>query len=99
MRNGNILVVEDNPDDLELTLRVLKKVDISGRIEVARDGAEALIDGAGADAHGGGHVPGAFAPVQAGNQNLSTSGRQAGIVMDVHSVLLKTCNVFSTGTL
>lgn len=37
-----ILLVEDNPQDLELTLRALKKANISNRIEVARDGAEAL---------------------------------------------------------
>ena len=42
MGSSDILVVEDNPDDLELTLRVLKKAQISGRIDVARDGAEAL---------------------------------------------------------
>jgi two-component system, response regulator len=37
-----ILVVEDNPQDLELTLRALRKANVSNRIEVARDGAEAL---------------------------------------------------------
>lgn len=37
-----ILVVEDNPQDLELTLRALRKAHISNRIQVARDGAEAL---------------------------------------------------------
>ncbi len=37
-----ILLVEDNPQDLELTLRALQKANISNRIEVARDGAEAL---------------------------------------------------------
>lgn len=37
-----ILLVEDNPQDLELTLRALKKANISNRIEVARDGVEAL---------------------------------------------------------
>ena len=37
-----ILLVEDNPQDLELTLRALQKAKISNRIEVARDGAEAL---------------------------------------------------------
>ena len=37
-----ILLVEDNPDDVELTLRALKKQNISNRIEVVRDGAEAL---------------------------------------------------------
>jgi CheY-like chemotaxis protein len=45
MSNGRaveILVVEDNPQDLELLLRALKKANLGNRIEVARDGAEAL---------------------------------------------------------
>ncbi len=45
MREANaveILVVEDNPQDLELTLRALRKAKVSNRIQVARDGAEAL---------------------------------------------------------
>ena len=37
-----ILLVEDNPNDLELTLRVLKQHNLANDIEVARDGAEAL---------------------------------------------------------
>ncbi|MFN2542461.1 MAG: response regulator [Chthoniobacterales bacterium] len=37
-----ILVVEDNPQDLELTLRALRKANVSNHIQVARDGAEAL---------------------------------------------------------
>lgn len=37
-----ILLVEDNPDDLELTLRALEKANLGNRIEVARDGEEAL---------------------------------------------------------
>lgn len=37
-----ILLVEDNPQDLELALRALKKAKVSNHIEVARDGAEAL---------------------------------------------------------
>lgn len=37
-----ILIVEDNPLDLEMTLRGLQKARIANRIEVARDGAEAL---------------------------------------------------------
>lgn len=37
-----ILLVEDNPQDLELTLRALRKAHLGNRIEVARDGAEAL---------------------------------------------------------
>jgi two-component system response regulator len=37
-----ILLVEDNPDDVELTLRALRKNNISNRVVVARDGEEAL---------------------------------------------------------
>jgi two-component system response regulator len=37
-----ILLVEDNPQDLKLALRALKKACLSNRIHVARDGAEAL---------------------------------------------------------
>lgn len=37
-----ILLVEDNPSDLELTLRALREHNICNSIQVARDGAEAL---------------------------------------------------------
>jgi len=37
-----ILLVEDNPDDVTLTLRALKKNHILNQINVASDGAEAL---------------------------------------------------------
>jgi CheY-like chemotaxis protein len=37
-----ILAVEDNPEDLELMLRALRKSNLGNRIQVARDGAEAL---------------------------------------------------------
>lgn len=37
-----ILLVEDSPEDVELTLRSLRKAKLSNRIQVARDGAEAL---------------------------------------------------------
>lgn len=37
-----ILLVEDNPDDVDLTLRALKKNNISNRVVLARDGEEAL---------------------------------------------------------
>ena len=42
MNGHSILLVEDNPDDVDLTLRALKKNDISAKVVVARDGAEAL---------------------------------------------------------
>lgn len=37
-----LLLVEDNPQDLELALRALRKANLGNRIQVARDGAEAL---------------------------------------------------------
>jgi two-component system response regulator len=37
-----ILLVEDNPNDVELTLRVFEKHHLTNRIHVVRDGAEAL---------------------------------------------------------
>src|SRR5690606_15554210 len=37
-----LLLVEDNPQDLELTLRALKKANLGQRMHVARDGEEAL---------------------------------------------------------
>jgi two-component system response regulator len=42
MRERVILLVEDNPDDEALTLRALKKNNITNKIVVARDGVEAL---------------------------------------------------------
>ncbi|HEV2421955.1 MAG TPA: response regulator [Candidatus Acidoferrales bacterium] len=40
--NNSILLVEDNADDEALTLRALKKNNITNEVVVARDGAEAL---------------------------------------------------------
>ena len=39
---AEILLAEDNPNDVELTLRALQKANLAHRIEVVRDGAEAL---------------------------------------------------------
>ncbi|MDE1149765.1 MAG: response regulator [Azospirillaceae bacterium] len=37
-----ILLVEDNPADIELTLAALKKAQLANEVVIARDGAEAL---------------------------------------------------------
>jgi len=37
-----ILLVEDSPDDLDMALRALRKANLANKIQVARDGAEAL---------------------------------------------------------
>ena len=42
MQKPFILLVEDNPDDIELTLRSFKKNNIANNIEVLNDGAQAL---------------------------------------------------------
>lgn len=42
MQEKMILLVEDNPDDEALTLRALRKNNISNNLVVVRDGAEAL---------------------------------------------------------
>jgi two-component system, response regulator len=59
--NGvEILLVEDNPRDVELALRALRKRNLANKVHVAKDGAEALdyvfVRGAyaGRDPH---HVP------------------------------------------
>jgi two-component system response regulator len=49
---AELLLVEDNPQDLELALRALGKANLRNRVHIARDGAEALdyIFGEGAEA-------------------------------------------------
>jgi two-component system response regulator len=42
MENKTILLVEDNIDDVDLTLHALKKNKISNEVTVVNDGAEAL---------------------------------------------------------
>ena len=48
-----ILLVEDNPNDEELTLRALRKNHVRNEVIVARDGAEALDYLFGTGAHAG----------------------------------------------
>ncbi|MBI4524183.1 MAG: response regulator [Deltaproteobacteria bacterium] len=42
METKQLLLVEDNPDDVKLTLRALEKSKIANKIIVASDGVEAL---------------------------------------------------------
>jgi two-component system response regulator len=42
MKDKIILLVEDNPDDVDLTLMALKKNNILNEVVVAKDGVEAL---------------------------------------------------------
>jgi two-component system response regulator len=42
MDNKIILLVEDTPDDVELTLRAFKQNNISNKVVVTKDGVEAL---------------------------------------------------------
>jgi len=42
MKTKVILLAEDNPDDVQLTLRALKKSNIMNEVVVAQDGVEAL---------------------------------------------------------
>lgn len=42
MQNASILLVEDDPSDLELARLAFRKSQIANPIEIARDGAEAL---------------------------------------------------------
>lgn len=55
IQNNVILLIEDNPDDEELTRLAFDQSNILNRLEVVRDGAEALdylfITGAWADRH------------------------------------------------
>lgn len=42
MKNRVILLVEDNPDDVKLTLHAFRKANIANQVVVVNDGAEAL---------------------------------------------------------
>jgi two-component system response regulator len=60
MRTKQILLVEDNPDDVTLTLRAFKQNNITNEVVVAADGAAALDYLHGTGAHAGrdtGEVP------------------------------------------
>jgi len=52
MRKGIILLVEDNPDDVDLTLIGFKRNGIVNEVVIARDGQEALDYLHGTDANG-----------------------------------------------
>ena len=52
MQQAAILLVEDNPDDAELTVRAFRSNRITNKIVVARDGAEALDYLSGTDTGG-----------------------------------------------
>ena len=52
-----ILLVEDNPDDLDMTLRALRKANLANKIHTARDGAEALAFVFGESEHSGCKLP------------------------------------------
>lgn len=53
MKDQLILVVEDNPDHLELTVLTLREQGVNAEIAVARDGAQALDFLFGQGAHAG----------------------------------------------
>jgi len=42
LEDVEILLVEDNPNDVELTLRALQKQNLASKVFVVKDGAEAL---------------------------------------------------------
>lgn len=42
MKTKEILYIEDNPNDIELTLRALKKHNVANSIQIINDGEEAL---------------------------------------------------------
>lgn len=42
LKAAEILLVEDNPDDVEITLRAFRKASVANNVRVVRDGQEAL---------------------------------------------------------
>ena len=58
IRSDNLIyLVEDNPDDVELTLRAFKKSGLLNEIRVLRDGAEAVDVLVGQDSNGSTPAP------------------------------------------
>jgi two-component system, response regulator len=47
-----ILLVEDNPDDVDLTMRAFKKHNLANQIQIVRDGVEALAFLLGSEGNG-----------------------------------------------
>jgi two-component system response regulator len=42
MKTRLVLLVEDNPDDIKLTLKAFERSHLANKVEIARDGVEAL---------------------------------------------------------
>ena len=74
MKNKLILVVEDNPDHLELTVLTLKEQGVTAEIAVARDGAQALDYLFGRGQRGGTRYPKAAVADFAGHEVAQTVG-------------------------
>lgn len=56
-----VLLVDDDPDDVDIALRALRREDLEVRVEVARDGGEALERlGVMAEGEGEGEAPGSL---------------------------------------
>ena len=53
----DILLVEDNPNDIKLTLHAFKTANLANTIHVARDGVEAIEFLFGADSDANGKIP------------------------------------------
>jgi two-component system response regulator len=53
MGEGSVLLVEDNPDDVALTMRAFRKHNLDNRVHVAADGVEALDYLFGTGSHAG----------------------------------------------